>query len=101
MVCIEPMAHRRVLLAAKALAVAVLLSPAVAVPLWQADVAAPAMPEAYSARVLQQHLDGESQTATTRFFAVYHDFSLKMQRVDHRWCCVSCSMWWARLHQLT
>ena len=95
------MAHWRALVAAKALAVAVLLSPAVAVPLFQADVTAPAMPEAYSARILQQHLDGESQTATTRFFAVYHDFTLKMQRVDHRWCRVSGGMWWVRLHQLT
>lgn len=67
-----------------ALAVVVLLSHAHAVPVWPADAAAPAMPEAYSARVVQHHLDGETGTATTRYFAVYHDFSLKMQRVDHR-----------------
>ena len=59
----------------------------------RASPAAPKIPAAYSARVEQLHRVGASGAAQTRFFAVFHDFALKMQRVDHRWRRV---LWSAR-----
>ena len=44
---------------------------------------APELPTAYSARVRQEHRDAASGAVRTRWFAIYHDFPLRMQRVDH------------------
>ena len=45
--------------------------------------AAPTIPTGYSAYVRQLHYDGVSMATRTRYFAMYHDFPLKMQRLDH------------------
>lgn len=45
--------------------------------------AAPTLPTGYSAYILQQHYDGVSKATRARYFAMYHDFPLKMQRLDH------------------